>query len=331
MPEGPPPWWPEGEPWRRRRPPLWWLVVPILVVTVCSVSEAAGHRGFSPLLWMVPLMWLAPFLIIVLLVRFGRMRRFPIRDLVEASSRLAEGDYSARVEPAPGGPMQRIIDSFNGMASRLQDSSEQRRRMMADLGHELRTPLTVIQGEIEAMADGVRPRDDETLARLLEETKLMGRLLEDLRTLSLSESGELRLQMEVVEMKALLEEAVEPFTEERSIAVESDPGTVRCDPYRLRQVISNLMANAVRATEPTGQVRVVARRGEGWTVKVIDDGRGIPPDRLEAVFDRFAKASDSGGSGLGLSIARDLVAAHGGSITAHSEPGQGTIVEFTLP
>jgi signal transduction histidine kinase len=270
-------------------------------------------------------------LILGLLFRFGRMRRFPVRDLVEATRRLAEGDYSARVESFPGGPMKGLVDSFNGMARRLQDSSEQRRRLLADLGHELRNPLTVIQGEIEAMLDGVRPRQDAELKRLLGETQLLARLLEDLRTLSLTEAGELRLDRETVGMRVLLEEAARPFREEREIAIDCDPGEVSCDPLRIRQVLANILANAVRATGPGDTIRIEGRRGKVWTVTVSDPGRGIPPHELPHIFERFARAADSGGSGLGLSIARDLVGAHGGTITARSEPGRGTDLEFTLP
>jgi signal transduction histidine kinase len=306
------------------------LVVVALIV-VGFISHFATGRGPWPLFWLVPLLWIAPFLILGFLFRFGRMRRFPVRDLVEATRRLAEGDYSVRVEALPGGPIKGLIDSFNGMAGRLQDSSEQRRRLLADLGHELRTPLTVIQGEIEAMLDGVRPRQDAELKRLLGETQLLARLLEDLRTLSLSEAGELGLEKETVAMAPLLEEAVQPFREEREIAIECDPGQVTCDPLRIRQVLTNILANAVRATRPGDTIRIRARRGEGWTVTVSDPGRGIPSSELPHIFERFARAADSGGSGLGLSIARDLVAAHGGAITARSEVGRGTDLEFTLP
>jgi signal transduction histidine kinase len=236
------------------------------------------------------------------------------------------------MKPVPGGPMKRIVSSFNGMAERLEAASAQRRQLMADLGHELRTPLTVIQGEIEAMIDGVRSRDDDELEMLLSQTSLMGRLLEDLRTLSLTEAGELKLDMETVSMRSLLSDAADPFGDDASITIEADDGEVRCDPVRVRQILTNLIANATRSIPGEGMIRIGARRrDDGWTVVVADQGRGIAPDDLERVFDRFVKSADSTGSGLGLSIARDLVVAHGGTITARSELGQGTEIEFTLP
>ena len=325
-----PRWWPEGESWPRRRGRrVRWLIFGLAFVVIASAM--AAHKGLPPFIWLAPIFWLAPFLVIGFLFRFGRMRTFPLRDLVNATSRLAEGDYTARVGAVPGGPMKRVVDSFNGMAARLEDSSRQRRRLMADLGHELRTPLTVIQGEIEAMIDGVRPRNDETITRLLDETHLMARLLEDLRTLSLTESGELRLQAESVELKPILMEAAQPFQAERSIAIDCDPGEVICDPHRVHQVVSNLIANAVRATAPAGTVTITARQSEGWTVIVADDGSGISPEELARIFDRFVRSADSSGSGLGLSIARDLIVAHGGTMVARSEIGAGTEIEFTLP
>jgi signal transduction histidine kinase len=300
-----------------------------VVVVAVIVAAANGHPEF---LWLLPLFWLGPFLVFGAFISFGRMRNFPIRDLVDAAARLSEGDYQVRMKPVPGGPMKRIVSSFNGMAERLEAASTQRRQLMADLGHELRTPLTVIQGEIEAMIDGVRSRDDDELEMLLSQTSLMGRLLEDLRTLSLTEAGELKLDMETVSMRSLLSDAADPFGDDASITIEADDGEVRCDPVRVRQVLTNLIANAARSISGGGMIRIEARRrDDGWTVVVGDQGRGIAPDDLERVFDRFVKSADSTGSGLGLSIARDLVVAHGGTITARSELGQGTEIEFTLP
>ncbi len=301
----------------------------LLVVVAVIVAAANGHPQF---LWLIPLFWLGPFFVFGAFISFGRMRSFPIRDLVDAAGRLADGDHSVRMKPVPGGPLKRIVGSFNGMAERLEASSTQRRQLMADLGHELRTPLTVIQAEIEAMLDGVRPRDDDELEMLLGQTSLMGRLLEDLRTLSLTEAGELKLDLETVEMRSLLSDAAGPFGEDSVLAIDSDDGEVRCDPVRVRQVLTNLIANAARSMPGGGTVRIEARRRDsGWNVVVADQGRGIAPDDLERVFDRFVKSADSTGSGLGLSIARDLVVAHGGTITARSEIGRGTEIEFTLP
>jgi signal transduction histidine kinase len=166
---------------------------------------------------------------------------------------------------------------------------------------------------------------------LLGETHLMGRLLEDLRTLSLTEAGELRLQLEAVDVSGLIAEAAAPFAEEVTIEISADEGEAHCDPVRVRQILTNLFANAVLAMPDRGTIRVEARRREGWTVVVADQGVGIPPEDLPRIFDRFVKSADSAGTGLGLSIARDLVIAHGGTIAARSEVGRGTEIEFTIP
>jgi signal transduction histidine kinase len=299
-----------------------------LVIVAVIVAAANGYPQF---LWLLPLFWLGPILVVGAFVGFGRMRTLPIRDLVDAAARLSEGDYTVRMKPVPGGPMKRMVHSFNGMAERLEAASTERRQLMADLGHELRTPLTVIQGEIEAMLDGVRSRDDHELEVLLGQASLMGRLLEDLRTLSLTEAGELKLELETVEMRPLLSEAAEPFEKDAMVSIDADDGSVQCDPVRIRQVLSNLLANAARSMPDGGPIRIQARRRQGWTVVVADRGGGIAAEDLERVFDRFVKSADSTGSGLGLSIARDLVVAHGGSITARSDIGRGTEIEFTLP
>jgi signal transduction histidine kinase len=136
----------------------------------------------------------------------------------------------------------------------------------------------------------------------------------------------------MVEMRSLLADAAGPFGEDAVVAIESDDGEVRCDAVRVRQVLTNLIANATRSMPGGGTIRIEARRrDDGWTVVVADQGRGIDPNDLERVFDRFVKSADSPGSGLGLSIARDLVVAHGGIMTARSMIGEGTEIEFTLP
>ncbi|HEX5671943.1 MAG TPA: ATP-binding protein, partial [Acidimicrobiia bacterium] len=320
-----------GEPWRRRPHRFVRFAAVFLLLVVVAVIVAAAN-GYPHFLWLLPLLWLGPFFVFGAFISFGRMRNFPIRDLVDAAARLAEGDYQVRMKPVPGGPMKRIVSSFNGMAERLEAASTQRRQLMADLGHELRTPLTVIQAEIEAMIDGVRGRDDAELEMLLGQTSLMGRLLEDLRTLSLTEAGELKLDIETVEMRSLLSDAAGPFGKYEVFVIESDDGEVRCDPVRIKQVLTNLIANAARSMPEGGTIRIEARRrNDGWTVVVADQGRGIAPEDLERVFDRFVKSADSTGSGLGLSIARDLVVAHRGTINARSELGRGTEIEFTVP
>jgi len=269
--------------------------------------------------------------------RFGRPRLFPVGRLVDAAARLSNGDSSARVPDVESGPMREVIRSFNGMAERLEQSSEQRRRLLADVGHELRTPLTVIQGELEAMADGVHAAGPEQIEMLLDETRLLARLIDDLRVLSLSEAGELRLDVESIEARTLLADAVGPYQalaarSEIKIETAADAGSVLADPTRLHEVLANVIANAIRHTPAGGSVALTATSSAtGWLFTVRDTGTGIPSDELPFVFERFAKGADSRGTGLGLSIARGLVRAHGGEMTAASVAGQGTTIQFSIP
>jgi signal transduction histidine kinase len=223
------------------------------------------------------------------------------------------------------------------MAERLEKSSEQRRRLLADLGHELRTPLTVIQGELEAMADGVHAVSPERIGMLLDETRLLARLIDDLRVLSLSEAGELKLDIESSDAGNLVADAIASYQalaarSDITLVSTADAGSVLADPLRLHEVLANVIANAIRHTPAGGTVTVTATSSPtGWLFRVSDTGTGIPAEQLPLIFERFAKGADSHGTGLGLSIARELIRAHGGEMTAASIVGQGTTIEFSIP
>jgi signal transduction histidine kinase len=255
----------------------------------------------------------------------------PVSDLIDATTRLGEGDATVRMKDRGRGPWQPVTSSFNSMAERLEDEDERRRRLLADLGHELRTPLTVIRGEIEAVLDGVR--EPESLHNVVDEVELMDRLLEDLRTLALAEAGRLELVLEPTNLGELVTDVVASYqsvmNEQGVIADVTVSGTelVEVDPLRVHQVISNLVSNALRVMPDGGRLDVNVDRG---VMTVADTGPGISEDQLPFVFDRFVKASDSTGSGLGLSIARDLVEAHKGSITAGNRPGGGAVIQVEL-
>ena len=267
---------------------------------------------------------------------FGRTWA-PVGDLIDATQRLGDGDTGVRITTAGPGPFRAVGASFNRMAARLEEEDERRRRLLADLGHELRTPLTVIRGEIEAVIDGVH--DPQSLNTVIDEVELMERLLEDLRVLTLTEAGRLQLHKEATDVETLIADVVASFStalEARQVkatqVIAPSAGEIEVDPYRLRQVLANLISNALNQMPEGGSLSVSARGSTGWvTIEVADTGPGIPPDRLEQVFQRFTKSSDSTGTGLGLSIARDLVEAHGGTIEAGNRPEGGAVFTIRLP
>jgi len=235
-----------------------------------------------------------------------------------------------------------LMRGFNSMAERLQINDQQRRNMLADVSHELRTPITVIQGNVEGILDGLYPADEARLKSILEETQVLSRLVDDLRTLALDESGALRLKREPTSLTELIRDAAAGFDtqmNEKGIQIRmslDDGEDANVDPQRIREVLLNLLSNAVRYTPPGGEIRVrltEARSGpeRDITISVEDSGPGIDADILPHVFDRFYKSSDSGGMGLGLSIAKYLVEAHNGKIWAESEVGKGATISFMIP
>jgi signal transduction histidine kinase len=273
----------------------------------------------------------------------------PVGDLLGAAERVAGGDYDVRL--APDGPreLRALSTTFNDMAARLAGADEQRRHFLADVTHELRTPLAVLQSGIEAQLDGIHPRDERHLASLLEEAQRLGRLIDDLHTLALADAGRIVLHPERLHPVTLVEDAVAghaPLAERTGVTLSTSAappleGTdveIEVDPTRVRQVLDNLLSNAVRHTPPGGDVRVRLDPVEdgpeagGVRITVTDAGPGfVGDDAVDHMFDRFTRSADSRGSGLGLSIARDLVQAHGGTIRAGNEPAGGASVSFTLP
>jgi two-component system OmpR family sensor kinase/two-component system sensor histidine kinase BaeS len=263
----------------------------------------------------------------------------PLRAVMDAADRVAGGDYTVHVDERGPLPLRALAHSFNAMTERLAQADRQRRDLMADVAHELRTPLTILQGRLEGLRDGVYPRDDEQLGVLVEETQVLSRLIEDLRTLALADAGALRLERESTDLVGLVRDAVRGFGPEAarhgvtlSVVATAAEAPFDLDPVRIRQVLSNLLSNAVRHTPAGRGITVSVESGPpGVTVAVADAGEGIAPEDVPLIFDRFYKGEASRGSGLGLTIAKRLVAAHGGEIGAASRPGDGTVVTFTLP
>jgi signal transduction histidine kinase len=287
----------------------------------------------------LPLLILAVLGVAFLAGRAVRRAAAPIGEVMEAADRVAGGDYSTRVQVRGPGEVGRLAHSFNQMTERLQANETQRRALLADVAHELRTPLSVIRGNVEGIMDGVYPADEAHLGPLLEETAVMARLLDDLQTLSTAEAGVLRLHRERVDPLAVAQDATAAFrarADRGGVTLDCRAAgpvpEVEVDPMRIGEVLANLLANAIRHTPRGGSVRVLVEPDPaGVAVAVADTGPGIDPRDLPRVFDRFVKSADSGGAGLGLAIARSLVEAHGGRITAQSVPGQGTTMRFVLP
>jgi signal transduction histidine kinase len=262
----------------------------------------------------------------------------PIGDVMEAADRVADGDYTVRVRERGPGEVRRLGRTFNDMTARLQASDEERRRLLADVTHELRTPLSVIGGSLEGIADGVYDPDEERIAAVLDQTRLMSRLLDDLQTLSTAEAGALSLTLEPTDLAAVVEEVASAFAPRAAAdevtlttSCDSTPEVI-LDPARIRQVLENLVANGVRHTPAGGTVNIgLSRRDDAVQLTVSDTGPGIPAEELDSIFDRYTRSADSGGSGLGLAIARSLVEAHGGSISAESPPAGGATIRVRLP
>jgi two-component system OmpR family sensor kinase/two-component system sensor histidine kinase BaeS len=340
--------------WFRRFIGVFLIIYVLFLISVGAViglvSGQPGAALANPGVWAlaacgVPLV----FTLAIFLIGAFTFRRIflPLADVMAAADAVADGDLSVRLRQDQAGEMGRLARSFNRMTSELQRAEQQRRSLTADVAHELRNPLHIIQGNLEGILDGVYRPTAAHLAATLDETRLLARLVDDLQTLSLAESGQLPLHLQSVSAADLLADAEASFSAAFSSAgitllvqVEGDEHTmqIKADPDRLDQVLSNLLANAMRHTPPDGQVTLSARSLKDLVViEVVDSGPGIPQDELPYVFDRFWKGDPSRsrqahtGSGLGLAIARQLVQAHGGTITVESPPGSGARFQVLLP
>jgi signal transduction histidine kinase len=283
-------------------------------------------------------------LVIVGFARAGRSLRRSgavLDELVDVASRVEAGDYTARVRRPVVGPrpVRDLVRAFDTMAARLEADEQQRRSLLADVTHELRTPLAVVQGNVEAIIDGVHPADEAHLSAILDETRVLTRLVEDLRTLALSEAGSLSLHREPTDLAVLAADiaaAFEPAARTAAIGIESEVDDslplLDIDPIRIREVLSNLVGNAIRHTPTGGMINISGRMDdESVELVVADTGSGIEPDLLAHVFERFSRSATTGGSGLGLAIARGLVQLHGGTIAATGRAGGGTRIVVRLP
>lgn len=317
------------------------LLAIIIMTTFAAAWLIAGKAGSASAPAALVAMLLLFGVVAVMVLVSGSMRRFasPLGAVMDAADRVADGDYGVRVQEFGAPTMRALARSFNTMTERLQHADRLRRNVMADVAHELRTPLSVLQGRLEGLIEGVYPRDDRQLVELLEETQVLSRLIDDLRVLALSDAGALPLQKEPTDMVELARDVVGSMTPEadkKSITLTVTASTATTlmdvDSVRIREVLTNLVANAIRHSAAESSVIIsIGQMAGSVRVTVRDTGAGMSPDEVARMFDRFYKGAGSRGSGLGLAIVKSIIMAHGGEISAFSERGKGTTVEFTLP
>jgi signal transduction histidine kinase len=271
----------------------------------------------------------------------------PFDELADSIRRIATRDFGVRIAPPQIREPHEILklaDAFNAMAAELERSEELRNNLMADVSHELRTPLTVLEGNLRAALDRVYPLDEAEIANLYEQTRHLIRLVNDLHELALADARRLPLALRPTDLGELVGETAQlfaPLAEERGVCLRWEAGplpALTVDAVRIRQVLHNLLSNALRHTPSGGEIRISgALDGEEVAIAVADTGDGLEPEQLGAVFDRFyrtdkSRSRDTGGTGLGLAIVSALVAMHGGSVAAASEGrGKGSTFTIRLP
>lgn len=282
---------------------------------------------------------------VVVSILLSRRITSPLRRIMTASQRIAEGHYTERVQVKGGDELAELGARFNRMAGQLEQVESMRRRLIGDVAHELRTPLTAIKGSMEGLIDGILPATPETFEQIHQEAGRINRLVDDLQELSRVEAGAYNLDRRPVEFAALVGTIVKRLGgqfNDRGVKLDSnlpsEPLQVLADAGRIEQVLTNLVGNALQYTPEGGSVSIAASRVNGFAqITIRDTGIGIPPEHLAHIFDRFYRVDKSrsrlhGGSGIGLTIAKYLVESHGGKIWAESAgEGSGTTFTFTLP
>ena len=268
----------------------------------------------------------------------------PLTELTAAIRAMRKGDLSQQVQVRTHDELGELAQAFNQMSADIHRVNQLRKQMTADIAHDLRTPLTVIMGYLEGMSDGTLKATPQRLEAMYNETVVLKRLIDDLRTLSLADAGELKLVYQVLQPRELLEQveqSFEPLAAEQQVALkvqaDADLPDVQVDRERMVQVLANLVSNALRYTPAGGSVTLRARQASDNVQLIVSDtGSGIEADKLPYVFERFyrveeARQQSQGKSGLGLAIAKSLVEAHHGSIAAESSAATGTAIIITLP
>jgi two-component system, OmpR family, sensor histidine kinase BaeS len=288
-------------------------------------------------------------LVVAVLLAWFLARRIaiPVQIVSRAASRVAKGDLSTRAElpsslEGSDGELNQLAQNFNRMASHLEQQEIARRALFADIAHELRTPLTVLRAKLEAMQDGVISAEPDNFEKLVQQTGLLERLVEDLRVLSLADAGALRLEKTVVNLGQLVRATLDNFQTravQQGITLEyqGEDITLACDAQRVQQIIGNLLENALKYTPDGGRITLELKLNHDQVLlRVSDTGSGLPPDAFEKIWDRLYRADasrnrGSGGSGLGLAIVKALVDLHGGAVNAANRAPHGAVFTVTLP
>ncbi|OLT27959.1 two-component sensor histidine kinase [Nocardiopsis sp. CNR-923] len=311
------------------------------------IDDPSADTAAAPSLSREGLLRVSGVVLLVLLLTVGvsvavstRLVR-PVRALTDAVTRMRQGRGAARVEVRDSGEIGELAAAFNEMSEHLEQLEDQRKAMVSDVSHELRTPLSNLRGWLEAVQDGVADLEPERMEMLVGETLLLQEIIDDLRDLALADAGKLRLSLELVEARGLVEQLAASYrlrADEAGLGLVTETSDVvlRADRTRLFQAVGNLVGNALRHTsEGTVTVRVRAE-GDDAVFEVADTGTGIAAEDLPYVFDRFWRAEKSrsrqtGGSGLGLAIVRNLTELHGGRVSVESVLGEGTTFTLRLP
>jgi len=312
---------------------------------ICPAGSAEQNflNVFRNSLWLAALVAVLASILLALL--FSRLITRPLKAVSTSAQKVAAGDFSQRVSQNTQDEIGQVSMAFNNMAAQLEKKEQSRRQLVADIAHELRTPLTTIQGNLEAWRDGVIAPTPERISLVHDETVLLSRIITDLRDLSMVEGGGLRMHQAPADLAELVNSELSGISDqaqEHDISLHNnlpaDLPRVFIDAGRIRQVLRNLLENALRYTNTGGDITVEATSTPvGWlTIAVSDNGSGITAEDLPYVFDHFYKSDQSrqrgqSGSGLGLAIVKQFVQAHGGKVWVESQAGKGSTFFFTLP
>ncbi len=293
------------------------------------------------------LLWgglLASAVAIVIAFVLSRRISAPVMALTTASRRLGHGDFSQRINLQVKGELGELTQAFNSMAGELERAEKLRQNMVADTAHELRTPLSNIRGYVEAFRDGLMKVDANSISSLDEEVNLLSRLVDDLQELALADAGELKIVCQAEDIGSLIKQTVTAEQTKAaakgvslSVQLPQRLPLVNIDSHRISQVLRNILQNALEHTAQGDSITISAGKQGNWVeISVIDTGEGISEEYLPNVFERFYRVDKSrtratGGSGLGLTITKHLVKAHGGKIEVQSELGKGSHFKFTVP